>query len=173
MLVPTFTNPQFKDGVPKPHRLYNTQVHNSVILFIIFRVYFLYMLDFSAKKHIIWGKVSILLHEDCAFSTFLCRSCTVSWCTWDSPPCVGCSSSTGVSFSSCHPNTNPTTTTSDTCNWKKYTYSLSYRSVECGYRTVTIRVHYYGAFAKMNASFFSFLPAQREKSCVTRLYFLP
>ena len=25
----------------------------------------------------------------------------------------------------------------------------------------------------MNASFFSFLPAQREKSCVTRLYFLP
>ena len=37
----------------------------------------------------------------------------------------------------------------------------------------SIRVHYYGAFAKMNASFFSFLPAQREKSCVTRLYFLP
>ena len=37
----------------------------------------------------------------------------------------------------------------------------------------TIRVRYYGAFAKMNASFFSFLPAQREKSCVTRLYFLP
>ena len=36
-----------------------------------------------------------------------------------------------------------------------------------------IRVHYSGAFAKMNASFFSFLPAQREKSCVTRLYFLP
>ena len=38
---------------------------------------------------------------------------------------------------------------------------------------VRIRVHYYGAFAKMNASFFSFLPAQREKSCVTGLYFLP
>ena len=36
-----------------------------------------------------------------------------------------------------------------------------------------IRVRYYGAFAKMNASFFSFLPAQREKSCVSRLYFLP
>ena len=48
--------------------------------------------------------------------------------------------------------------------------------VECEgkfYYNRSIRVPYYGAFAKMNASFFSFLPAQREKSCVSRLYFLP
>ena len=38
---------------------------------------------------------------------------------------------------------------------------------------VSIRSHYYDAFALTNASFFSSLPAQREKSCVIRLYFLP